>query len=87
MREIEQAKFYTVIADELSNVSNKEQLSIAIRYVLNGTVHESFIDFVEERITGEVLASIFCTVYKPGAYRFQTCVASAMMGPPTCQVQ
>ena len=58
LREIEQAKFYTVIADEVSDVSNKEQLSIAIRYVLNGTVHESFIDFAEvERITGEALAS------------------------------
>ena len=58
IREIEQAKYYTVIADEVSDVSNKEQLSIAIRYVLNGTVHESFIDFVEvERITGDALAS------------------------------
>lgn len=58
LREIEQANFYTVIADEVRDVSNKEQLSIAIRYVFNGTVHESFMDFVEvERITGEVLAS------------------------------
>ena len=58
LREIKQAKFYTVIADEVSDVSNKEQLSIAIRYVLNGIVHESFIDFAEvERITGQALAS------------------------------
>lgn len=58
LREIEQAKFYTVIAHEVSDVSNKEQLSVAIRYVLSGTVHESFIDFAEvERITGEALAS------------------------------
>ena len=56
LKEIEQATFYTVIVDEVSDVSNIEQLFIAICYVLNGTVHESL--FVEvERITGEVLAT------------------------------
>ena len=58
LREIKQAKFYTVIADEVSDVSNKEQLSFSICYVLNGIVHESFIDFAEvERITDQALAS------------------------------
>ena len=58
LREIEQAKFYTVTADEVSDMSNKEQLSVAICYVLNGIVHEPFIDFAEvERITGQTLAS------------------------------
>ena len=68
-------------------MSNKEQLSIAIHYVLNGTVHESFIDFAEVERIVRLLQALFCTVYKLGAYRFLTCVASAMMGPPTCQAQ
>ena len=38
LREVEQAKFYTVIADEVADVSNKEQLSIALRYVFEGIV-------------------------------------------------
>ena len=57
LREVEQAKFFTVIADEKTDVSNKDQLSIALRYVLKGTVKEVFVDFVEvERIIGQVLA-------------------------------
>lgn len=57
MEEIQKAKFYSVIADELCDVSNTEQLSISFRYVLDGNVKEVFADFVEvERITGKQLA-------------------------------
>lgn len=57
LEEIKKAKYYSVIADELSDVSNKEQLSISFRYVFDGNVKEVFADFVEvERITGKELA-------------------------------
>lgn len=56
------AKYYTVIADEVADVSNKEQLSLALRYVLDGGGKEAFVDFVEvERITGE-------SQYRPKLY-------------------
>lgn len=36
---------------------NREQLSLTVRYVFNGTVKEMFVDFVEvDRITGKSLA-------------------------------
>lgn len=55
--EIQEAKYYSIIADEVVDVSNKEQLSISCRYVLSGGVKEVFVDFVEvERITGKELA-------------------------------
>ena len=55
--EIKTAKFYSIIADQLQDISNKEQLSISFRYVLDGTVKEVFADLVEvERITGTTLA-------------------------------
>lgn len=55
--EIEEAKFYSVIADEVTDCANKEQLSISFRYVFNGTVKEVFVGFVEvERITGKIIA-------------------------------
>ena len=38
------AKYYTVIADEVADVSNKEQLSLALRYVLDGSVTEVFVE-------------------------------------------
>ena len=57
LHEIEVAKYYSVLADELSDVANKEQLSISFRYVYRGAVKEVFVDFVEvERITGKALA-------------------------------
>ena len=55
--EVKKARYYTIIADEVTDLSNKEQLSLALRYVLNGSVKEVFVDFIfVERITGEVLA-------------------------------
>ena len=35
---MKRAKYYSVIADEVVDVSNKEQLSLTVRYVLDGTV-------------------------------------------------
>ena len=54
---VKQAKFYSVIADEVTDTANKEELSLSLRFVLDGAVKEVFVDFVEvERITGQVLA-------------------------------
>ena len=49
--------FYSIIADEVTDIANREQLSLVLRYVINGKVKEVFTDFLElERITGEALA-------------------------------
>ena len=46
-----------MIADEVTDTANKEELSLSLRFVVDGTVKEVFVDFVEvERITGQVLA-------------------------------
>ena len=45
-----------IIADEVTDVSNREELSLVIRYLYNKEVKEVFVDFIEvERITGKVL--------------------------------
>ena len=47
-----------MIADEVCDISNKEQFSICLRYVHDKAVKEMFLDFVEvERIKGYVLAT------------------------------
>ena len=57
LEKIKQAKFFSVIADEVTNTSNLEQLPICLRYVFDSKIKEVFIDFVAvERITGKVLA-------------------------------
>ena len=58
LSEVKQAKFFSVIADEVVDIANKEQLSVCLRYVFDNCV----TDFVPiERITGEVIAdAIIC---------------------------
>ena len=47
---------FGVIADETTDISNKEQFSICLRYVLHGEVFESFVGFCEtSSTTGDVL--------------------------------
>ena len=51
-------QFYSVIADDVIDTANKEELSLVFRYVINNEIKETFVDFIElERITGEVLES------------------------------
>ena len=57
LADVKRAKFFSVIADEVTDTANKEELSLSLRFLLDGTVREVFVDFVEvERITGQVLA-------------------------------
>ncbi len=56
LEEVRLAKFYSIIADEVTDASNSEVLSIVVRYVHDGQIREVFLDFLKvERITGRVL--------------------------------
>ena len=53
---MKEAIFYSLIADEVTDTGNKEELSLSLCFVLNDDVREVFVDCVEvERITGSVL--------------------------------
>jgi len=57
LNEVQKAKYYSVIADEVADIGNKEQLSISIRYNLDNCVKEVFLDYVQlDRITGREIA-------------------------------
>ena len=58
LAKIRQARYYSVIADEATDVSNDEQLSISIRYVDDGTPTEVFVAFYEciTGVTGRAIA-------------------------------
>jgi len=57
--EIQAAKFFTILADEVTDCSNLEQVSIVIRFVDGDkNIREDFLGFITvERITGESLAT------------------------------
>lgn len=62
VREINESGYFSVLADETTDVSIKEQLTLCVRYLV-GTgkdinIHESFLKFTEViSLTGENLAS------------------------------
>ena len=39
--EVKDVKFYSIIADEVTDVSNREELSLVVRYLYNKEVKES----------------------------------------------
>ncbi len=53
--EIKEDKFYSVLCDEVRDISNKEQVSIVLRFVdSKDCIREEFLDFVTtERVTGD----------------------------------
>ena len=60
--ECKKANFFTLLADECSDVSNTEQISLCLRYVhsekQHHTVKEEFLQFIPTRdITGDTLSS------------------------------
>lgn len=61
VQNVQAAKWYTVIADEVTDVSNKEQLSIVLRYIDGDSqsVREDLVGFVEcdMGISGRSLAN------------------------------
>ena len=60
LKEITDSKFFTVMADEVTDVSNTEQVSIVISYVNNALeVKEVFLDLVStDHITGEAMSKL-----------------------------
>lgn len=55
---IQVARYFSVIADEATDASNEEQLSISIRFVYGDTVAERFLGFYSchASVTGEAIA-------------------------------
>ena len=63
VQQCQQAKFFSVLADETTDVSTSEQMSICVRYVheedATWTVCEDFLGFVETpAVTGHNLATL-----------------------------
>ena len=60
---VKQNELYSIICDECTDSSNKEQLSLSVRYVADKQIHEYFVGFFEldEGVTGEPIAAIIET--------------------------
>lgn len=50
--EVRRAKYYSIIADETTDVSNKEKLSISLSYVLDNQIYEVFLNLKSSELLG-----------------------------------
>lgn len=56
---VNKVKGFTILADETTDISNKEQMSLCVRYVYNKTIREDFLQFIEiHDMSGKGLADI-----------------------------
>lgn len=71
---VKKAKFFTVLADEVADISNTEQMSLVIRYVNEDCeIKEDFISFsaCSGDITGEALAHNILTTLQNHGFDLQ----------------
>ena len=91
LQRVKKAKFWSILADESTDVSSIEQVALLIRYVsLEGgeaAVHEDLLGFtVAKDLTGTGLAKLFVDTMKKYGLNWDLCVgqgydgASAMRG-------
>ena len=75
IKEIKLAKWYSILCDEVTDISMKEQLSFVIRFMDNNCcIRKEFLDFIyTDRITGEVLATKIKDSLLRYGIRFENC--------------
>ena len=59
--EVKESRYFTILTDETSDISNKEQMSLVLRYISKkGEISESFVSFLHctEGTSWEVLAKL-----------------------------
>jgi hypothetical protein len=59
LNQVKEAKWYSILCDEVTDISVKEQMSVVLRFVDSDcNIREEFVDFMyTDRITGDALAS------------------------------
>ncbi|GBM69675.1 hypothetical protein AVEN_233870-1 [Araneus ventricosus] len=78
--EMQAAEYFAILADETKDLSKKEQLSIAVRYLYDGNIHEEFLCIEElETLDAEGLSSKIINVMKDKV-NFQNCIGQACDG-------
>ena len=59
--DIKKVKFFSILADEVQDVSNKQQMSLVIRFLdLSFSVREEFVGFIHcsEGLSGKALSEV-----------------------------
>ena len=79
--EVKEADYFTIIADEAKDISKHEQLSICLRYVYKGIIHERFFGFVRaEEINASALAEYILKVLSELNLSISDCISECYDG-------
>lgn len=79
--EVNKAGIFSIQIDSCQDITVKEQVSIVLRYFLDGKVHETFAGFVECRDTsGKAMFNLISEYLKKHKIDIKKCVASATDG-------
>lgn len=79
-REVQDAEYFALLADESKDLSKKEQLSVAVRYLHEGTIHEEFLCMEElESLNAEGLSSRILNALE-SKLNFKMCIAQSYDG-------
>ena len=89
IQKVQAAKWYTFFADEVTDVSNREHLSIVLRYVESLVAREDLVGFTEcdTGISGLNFAEKIITSLEALGWISQNFMARGMMEPTTWLVQ
>ena len=80
LSDISQCKYFSILVDETTDVSQTEQLSLSVRFIRDTKVHEEFLCFVPvSSTTGKDLASTILTQLSHLGLIWNICVAKVMM--------
>jgi len=80
LSDISQCKDFSILADETTDVSQTEQLSLSFRLIKDTKVHEEFLCFVPiSSTTGKDLASTISPSYLKLGIMWNICVTKVMM--------
>ena len=79
-KEIREAEYFSLLADETKDLSKKEQLSTAVRYLHDDAIHEEFLYIQElESLDAEGLTSSILNALE-GKINFKKCIGQAYDG-------
>uniref|UniRef100_A0A1X7V068 DUF4371 domain-containing protein n=1 Tax=Amphimedon queenslandica TaxID=400682 RepID=A0A1X7V068_AMPQE len=81
INEVKEARYFTIMIDETKDISKKEQLTLILRYVLKGVIHERFISYSNcEELNAAALTSYIYDVLTKNGLNIADCVSQCYNG-------
>lgn len=79
--EVQKSKYFSVLADEIKDISKTEQLSVMVRYYYSNTVNERFLGYVScSELNAKALFEFIKKTLAACGINIQNCIAQTYDG-------